>query len=213
MAARAAGVDLNALRPLFADDDGLLPDINFDFNGANVVALAYSLMQQRATGLSAAGACYWSKQRRTICPIEFGDNPAEHILNGDCDAFHVVFTGLRSAQGTPIPDLGVFVLDSDYLALDYGMGWQWSETAIAGLLDLMQEIASLSANTVVSHERNLRDPHGEILLSAFNKWRLACRSKSRTDPESTASASSSGTLQQFAQARAESNVERRSGLP
>lgn len=175
MAARAAGVDLSSLRPLFANDDGLLPDINFDFNGARVAGLAYSLMQQRATGLSVAGACYWSKERRTICPIEFGDNPAEQILSGDCDAFHVVFTGLRSAQGTPIPDLGVFILDSDYLSLDYGMGWQWSEAAIAGLLDLMQEIASLSDNTIVSHEHNLRDLHGEILLSAFNKWRMARR--------------------------------------
>lgn len=173
--AQLASVDFSALRSLFAHDDGLLPDINFHFRGARVVADAYARMKRRATALSAAGACYWSKQRQAICPIEFGDNPAEHILSGDCDAFHVVFTGLRSAEGIPIPDLGVFILDGDYLSLDYRMGAQWSDAAIAGLLDLMEEIASLSANTIVSHERNLRDPHGEILLSAFNKWRMARR--------------------------------------
>lgn len=175
MTLREAGVDLKALRSLFSYDDGLLPDINFNFSGARVVALAYALMQRRASGLGAGGASYWSKQRQTLCPIEFGDNPAEHILSGDCDTFRVVFTGLRSAAGIPIPDLGVFVLDGDYLSLDYGMGAQWSEAAIAGLLDLMEEIASLSARTIVSHERNLQDPDGEILLSAFNQWRMAQR--------------------------------------
>ena len=175
MAPLEVDVDLNALRPLFAYDDGLLPDINFNFTGAHVVANAYAQIQRRAKGLSVAGGCYWSKQRQTICPIEFGDNPAEHLLTGECDAFHVVFTGLRSAEGIPIPDLGVFVLDSDYLSLDYRMGAHWTETAIAGLLDLMDEIAALSAHTIVSHERNLRDPHGEILLSAFNQWRMARR--------------------------------------
>lgn len=164
-------VDLNALRPLFAYDDGLLPDINFNFSGARVVADAYERIKRRATALSAGGACYWSKQRQTVCPIEFADNPAAHVLSGDCDAFHVVFTGLRSAEGIPIPDLGVFVLDGDYLSLDYRMGSHWTVEAIAGLLDLMAEMASLSAHTIVSHERNLRDPHGEILLSAFNQWR------------------------------------------
>lgn len=175
MAPLEVDVDLSALRPLFAYDDGLLPDINFNFSGARVIADAYAQIQRRATGLSAAGACYWSKQRQTICPIEFGDNPAEHILSGECDAFHVVFTGLRSTEGIPIPDLGVFVLDADYLSLDYRMGAHWNEAAIAGLLDLMEEIASLSAHTLVSHERNLRDPHGEVLLSAFNQWRMAQR--------------------------------------
>jgi CheY-like chemotaxis protein len=176
-------VDLHALRPLFAYDDGLLPDINFNFSGARVIADAYARIQRRARALSPAGACYWSKQRQTICPIEFGDNPAEHLLTGECDAFHVVFTGLRSAEGIAIPDLGVFVLDADYLSLDYRMGSQWSAAAIGGLLDLMEEIAALSPHTIVSHERNLRDPHGEILMSAFNQWRMA-RRRTRVKPGS-----------------------------
>lgn len=181
MALPEVDVDLSALRPLFAHDDGLLPDINFNFSGARVVAEAYAQIQRRARALSPAGACYWSKQRQTICPIEFGDNPAAHLLTGECDAFHVVFTGLRSAEGIAIPDLGVFVLDADYLSLDYRMGSQWSEAALGGLLDMMEEVAALSAHTIVSHERNLRDPHGEILMSAFNQWRMA-RRRARVKP-------------------------------
>jgi CheY-like chemotaxis protein len=183
MAQLEVDVDLAALRPLFAYDDGLLPDINFNFSGARVIADAYARIQRRARGISPAGACYWSKQRQTICPIEFGDNPAAHILTGESDAFHVVFTGLRSAEGVPIPDLGVFVLDADYLSLDYRMGSQWSEAAIGGLLDLMAEVAALSPHTIVSHERNLRDPHGEVLMSAFNQWRMA-RRRTRMKPGS-----------------------------
>lgn len=164
-------VDVQELRTLFATEDGLVPDINFNFSGARVVAIAYGHMQRHATALDTADACYWSKERETSCPIEFGDNPAEFLIRGDCGAFRVVFTGLRSSSGSSIPDLGVFVLDSDHLSLDYRVGPEWSDEAIAGLLDLMEEIASLSANTIVSHEGNVMDPHGEILLSAFNKWR------------------------------------------
>jgi hypothetical protein len=163
-------VDLGELRALFGVDDGLLPDINFNFNGAGVVAAAYDRIQRHAKGLGA-GACYWSNTRRTIRPIEFGDNPAEQLIKGEAEAFRVVFHGMRSAKGQPIPDLGIFVLAPDCLALDYRPGYEWSGAAIAAMLDLMTEIASLAPNTIVTHDGNLMDPEGEILLSVFNQWR------------------------------------------
>src|SRR5688500_16066653 len=119
-------VDLTELRALFIADDGLLPDINFNFCGARVVAQAYAKIRDRAAGL-LPGAYYRSRTRGTFCPISFGENPAEYLLSGDAAAFHVVFTGMRSATEIEMPDLGVFVLARDLLTLDYRMGPHWSE--------------------------------------------------------------------------------------
>ena len=107
------------------------------------------------------------------CPISFGENPAELVLSGVAEPFHVVFGGLVSKTGHKIPDLGFFVLGEDFVALDYRMGPEWSLAAIEGLLSLMEEIASLAPGTSVAHESNIFDPNGKVLIQAFSEWRAA----------------------------------------
>jgi hypothetical protein len=155
------------LRQIFATNDGSLPDIYFNFQGERMVAEAYTVVQQYASSLVSQEAYYWSKTTQRECPIQLGDNPAVHFLSGEAECFHVVFGGVTSATGSHIPDLGVSVLNDDFFGLDYRMGPEWSDRAIVGLLDLMCELANLSAHTVVTHETNMFDPDGKILLNAF----------------------------------------------
>ncbi|MBT3068771.1 hypothetical protein [Rhodoferax sp. U11-2br] len=166
-------MDLESLKAVLSNNDGSLPDINFNFGGTRVVADAYALVQRHATSLTSIGSYYWSKTKEKECPISFGENPAELVVSGVAEPFHVVFGGLVSKTGHKIPDLGFFVLGEDFVALDYRMGPEWSLAAIEGLLSLMEEIASLAPDTSVVHESNVFDPNGKILMQAFSEWRAA----------------------------------------
>lgn len=157
------------LRKAFTATDGALPDINFDFQGERVVADAYALVQSFSTTLASKGPTYWSRTQRQDREIHFGENPAQAMLSGEAEPFHVVFGGLRSRRGHGIPDLGVFVLGPDCLTLDYRLGAQWSDVAIDGLLDLMHSIARLASGTVITHEGNPLDASGALLIGALRE--------------------------------------------
>jgi len=160
---------------IFCIDDGSLPDISFDFGQQRAVGDAYALIQSRATHLVSKYPYYWSRSRSEECAINFGENPALALLAGEAEPFHVVFGGLRSADGASIPDLGVFVLDDNFIALDYRMGPQWDAPAILGLFEIIRDLKALANSAAISHTGNLFDTDEDILLSAFNTWSNARR--------------------------------------
>jgi hypothetical protein len=94
-------------------------------------------------------------------------------LDGDAEVFHVVFGGLRSTSGASIPDLGVFVLDVGFIALDYRMGPEWDGPAIAGLFELMRDLKALSDVVTISHKGNIFESDDGILLTEFENWLAA----------------------------------------
>ena len=163
-------MDLTAVRKVLCENDGSLPDVNIDFCGASVAAEAYALVQSRAAQAESNLGHYWSKSRQTDCPITFGENPAEELLRGDADPFHVVFGGIRSSQGTQVPPLGFFVLAADNVALDLRMGPEWSEGAIIGLFELVRDMSSLTSSVNVSHTCNIFDPDGKVFIDAYHRW-------------------------------------------
>lgn len=166
-------MNFEKIRGILHTDDGSLPDINFDFGQERIAADAYALIQGRASGLASEGARYWSKGRRSECPIRFGENPAIALLEGDAEGFHVVFGGLLSDAGAAIPDLGVFVLDAGSIALDYKMGPEWDEPAIIGLFELMLDLKSLADGVQISHDGNMFESDEGILLTEFINWAAA----------------------------------------
>lgn len=163
-------MSFDEVREILRTNDGSLPDINFDFGQERVVGDAYALIQGRATHLASEDAYYWSKSRHEESPIRFGENPAHAFLRGDAEGFHVVFGGLRSTAGAPIPDLGVFVLEAGFIALDYKMGPEWDEHAILGLFEVMEDIKALSDSVMISHAGNIFESGEGILLTEFNNW-------------------------------------------
>ena len=171
---------LDRVCQILGEDDGALPDITFDYGESRVVDAAYRLILDRATTISE-GAYYWSRRRNEECVIRFDDEPALPLLDNDAEPFHVVFGGLRSSAGALIPDLGVFVLAPCEIALDYRMGHEWDEGAILGLFELMRDLHRLATPVQISHEHNIFDPDGDILLGAFREW-MADQAPSRSVP-------------------------------
>ena len=158
-------LNIGKIRRIFGTNDGSLPDINFDFGQARVVGQAYALLQARATRLVSEHAFYWSRNRGEETRIHFGENPALAFLDGDAEGFHVVFGGMQATSGAPIPDLGAFVLDAGFIALDYRMGPGWDEPAIVGLFELMRDMKALSNDVTISHTGNIFESDEGILLT------------------------------------------------
>jgi hypothetical protein len=158
-------------------DDGSLPDIEFDFGDAPVAAAAYDLIQRRATQLVSEESSYFSTDTEAQVPIHFGDNPAQAVIDGEAEPFHVVFGGLRSSAGAPIPDLGVFVWDIGEIALDYRMGPEWDAAGLEGLFELIEELAALASPVHISHLGNMFESDEGILLPAFDHWATARKTR------------------------------------
>lgn len=163
-------MNFDKVREILHTNDGSLPDINFDFGQKPVAGDAYAMIQRRATHLAMENPYYWSKNRREESPIRFGDNPAIAFLEGDAEVFHVIFGGLRSNGGAPVPDLGFFVLDQSFIALDYRMGPEWDAPAIIGLFEIMRDLKSLSDVVHISHNGNVFESEEGILLTEFKNW-------------------------------------------
>ena len=163
-------MNFDKVRDILCLDDGSLPDINFDFGQARVVGDAYALLQVRAASLASEHAYYWSVSKKAESPIRFGENPAQAFLGGEAEGFHVVFSGLRSTTGAPIPDLGVSVLDVGFIALDYRMGLEWDAPAILGLFEVMRDLSGLAKDLHISHTGNVFESDEGVLITEFKNW-------------------------------------------
>ncbi len=162
---------INKIKSILLQGDGTLPDIEFNFNGSPVAAEAYALAQSKASKFgSLENPHYWSRKHEKDIDIQFGENPAQLFINDEIDCFHVVFSGITSS-GSSIPDIGFFVLDHDFISLDYQKGNSWDENAIRGLFELMEELSLLGNETEIRHDGNFDDPDGNILLNGFNYWK------------------------------------------
>ncbi|GEM_PF-2655244 len=82
----------------------------------------------------------------------------------------MIFGGLSSSSGAPIPDLGVFILDKGFVGLDYRMRPEWNEAAVIGLFELLCDLSGLAEHVQITNDNFLIDPDGEILKAAFSSW-------------------------------------------
>jgi hypothetical protein len=166
-------MNIKSVVEILSKNDGSLPDIEFDFGVEKCVATAYQLIQQHSAYIDSASPYYWSNSCEVEVPIIFGQNPAEILLSGEAQSFHLVFGGIRSPSGKSIPDLGVSVLSETLICLDYRMGEYWNAEAVEGLFEIMALLKLMSSETTIKHLGNYFDYEGTILLSAFNDWLAA----------------------------------------
>ena len=150
-------------------DDGSLPDIKIDFCGHPAVPQAYAFIRSCAAGLVSKNNSYWLKSGEKACVFGFEDDPTGALLQGDAEAFHVVFGGLRSPGGHAVPDLGVFCFDPSSMALDYKMGPGWDASAVIGLFEILLGASAWSERVVITHEGNIFDEY-DALMGAYRHW-------------------------------------------
>lgn len=153
------------LHDLFDTDDGSLPEIWVDYSNSEATVAGYALLRGRAAHLASDQACLWSTTQNSSLPVDSVPNAAALVVSGEATSFHVVLGGIQS-RGAPIPDLGVFVLP-DQLALDYRMGPAWASRELAGLFELLGELAALDPHASVSHW----DTHAAARFKgAWQRW-------------------------------------------
>lgn len=165
-------MSIQSVVQILSENDGSLPDIEFDFGLEKCVATAYQIIQNQSSYIDSLKPYYWSRLREIEVPIIFGQNPAKFLLTGDAEPFHLVFRGIISPSGKSVPDLGLFVLAETVISLDYRMGEYWNEKSVEGLFEIMSILKSLSCNTKINHLGNFFDHEETILLSAFNSWQI-----------------------------------------
>ena len=140
------------LHDLFEENDGSLPEISVAFEQRSPVPQAYALIADRGTLYNAATRTFWSETSSSEVLVASVPNPAQLVITGEAQPFHVVFQGIRSSAGALVPDLGLYVFQQD-LAFDYRMGPEWGPASLLGLFELLADVADLAPGTRVFIER------------------------------------------------------------
>jgi hypothetical protein len=96
-------------------------------------------------------------------------NPGALVSSGEAQPFHVCFQGIRSSAGIAIPDLGIFVFQRE-LALDYRMGAEWGPPQLAGLFELLADLAALGPDSRVFLERGTSAEIEERFQSSWSRF-------------------------------------------
>ena len=153
-------------------DDGSLPDIWLkDLSDVEVIH-GYKYLRDNSERISSKDSSYWSPVLEKEVSFSLTDNPAEKVVSGEADSFHLCFDGVFNTKGFSIPELGLYVAP-DTLALNYRMGPEWTCEAIAGLFELIQGMALENQTLTLEHTGNINDIDGSILLSYWSEFKNA----------------------------------------
>lgn len=154
------------LHDLFDTDDGSLPEVRVGYSISSAAVGGYALLRSRAARIVTEKAYFWSNTLDSERPIDSVANPAELVVSGEAEPFHVVFGGLQS-QSVVIPDLGVFVFP-DRLALDYRMGSEWGPGQLLAFFELLADLVALDPQASLSLEDG---PLDEVVARFQRAWR------------------------------------------
>lgn len=157
---------------VFGTNDGSLPDIELNNLSGEEVIRGYDFVRNHSECISSTGHYYWSIANQCEVPFSYEDNPAEYVVSGQAECFHVCFDGVRSPSGKRVPELGLFVF-TDSLSFDYRMGPDWTEEALQGVFEMILYLSEDCESMVVLHKSNYLDDDGAIFESYWNAYRRA----------------------------------------
>ncbi len=160
------------LLSVFGTNDGSLPDIELNNLSGEEVIRGYAFVRDHSGCISSTGHYYWSIANQCEVPFSYEDNPAEYVVSGKAESFHVCFDGVKSPSGKRVPELGLFVF-ADSLSFDYRMGAGWNEEALQGLFEMILCLSEGSERMEVLHKTNIFDEDGAIFESYWNAVRNA----------------------------------------
>jgi hypothetical protein len=164
-------VDFNQFLKTLHVNDGSAPCVVMNFGNKKIVEQAYASIQSLSTCFPSIQPHYWSLIEEKDCPINFGTNPAEQFLRGEIEGFHVVFSGVVAPNGTTVPDLGVHVLETSKIEIDYRMGPEWDEKTVFGFFSILEHVSQLADKVTFTCEANQHDPNGELFLKWYSIWK------------------------------------------
>ncbi len=155
---------------LFSVDDGGLPEICLQGLTGNEVEEIYQALRQ-ATRFLVGSPVFRHRGEHADKPLDSVPNAARLVVQGEADPFHFLCRGI-TVDGVPLPDLGVFVLDTA-VALDYERGPAWGPSQVAGLFRLVRSLFGRVARPVLAYDAdNGRDESDRFarVLSVFCGW-------------------------------------------
>lgn len=157
------------LLEIFGTNDGSLPDIELNnLSGAEVIH-GYNFVKGHSGFISSKDPSFWSTSRNCDVPFSYLDNPADLVVSGEAESFHLCFGGLKSPAGKLIPNIGLFVF-ADCLTFDYRMGPEWTKEAIEGLFELISAMSESFKNMEISHQANMNDDDGSIFKKYWTAY-------------------------------------------
>lgn len=154
------------LGELFQDDDGTLPDVWIDYTSSAPVPIAYRLLASRSQRVVTQHPSIWSTKGDWERPLDSVPNPAELVVSGEADAFHVVFGGV-AWKGVVIPDLGVSVF-AQGLGLDYRKGPKWGPRELGAFFELLKELTLLEAGAQPGIDGNQETQ--SLFKNVWRRW-------------------------------------------
>ena len=157
------------LRDLFDTDDGSLPEVHITNLSSADVPKGYEFIRAHSE-IVTERPYFWSLSEQQEVSLDSVPNAAALVVRGDAEAFHCVFR--VTVDGTPIPDLGVFVTP-DSLLLDYRMGPEWNEAALTAFLRLLRELTRCAPGAKVSLEPWVIDDVQDRFRLAWERFRGA----------------------------------------
>ncbi len=149
-----------AVRDLFEEDDGSLPEIHVAGLTPAAAQRCLDALFDRADSLRP-DQTVWDWQRDEDVPIADVPEVGPLAAEGKLSTLHVVLTGIRSGD-VGVPDLGVSVRPGA-LVVDYRMGVEWTAEVVAGFVELLRALQ-------------------QLVKEASSSWRTRGRRPSRPTP-------------------------------
>jgi hypothetical protein len=164
--------DWSKLLKVFGTNDGSLPDIELcNLSGFEVIH-GYNFVRNHSSRISSKEPSFWSTSKNCDVPFSYGDSPAELVVSGKAESFHLCFDDIKSPSGKLIPELGLFVF-TDSLSFDYRMGPQWNKESIEGLFELIFIMSSDFKCMEICHKTNINDDDGSIFKEHWTAFQNA----------------------------------------
>ena len=159
-----------ALRHLFVNDDGSLPDIFIENISSrefeNIISWIESL-------ISPSPFRVWNKEMSKDLTLTSPSKAARFFSEGKIDSFRFPADNI-SFEGLVIPTLSVGVYGIEYLEFDYRMGDEWTDETIVCLLTFLSQILEIApAATILRCEEGCHPNYDADFTNALRDFQKA----------------------------------------
>ena len=147
---------------------GALPGISIHDLTAPQIAMVYAALRMKSR-CEFGEQTFWDRELSQHRPLGEVPAAAELVIHGRADSFHHCLHAIE-AGGVELPPLGVFVFE-DQIELDYDPNDSWGWNEVAGLLELLLEIAEIAPGARFSLDDEVTRDDTERFATAWVAFR------------------------------------------